>query len=232
MRFFRSTNPVLRTTANAYASDRPVTYVNVSIKTLLLVGVTAAVGLYISTRLESVSIGMFLGSIVLGFIAVIVGTRSVNLAPYAALVYAACEGVLLGFISTLFEAEFTGIVQTAIMTTVIVLAVMMLLHSTNIIKVNQRFTSFLVVALISVIVMSLISLFLPFSGSMYILVSVISAGLAALYLMLDFEAIKTCVESGTDQSYSWVLALGLMVTLVWLYIELLRILAIFANRNR
>jgi uncharacterized YccA/Bax inhibitor family protein len=232
MRFFRSTNPVLRSTSTAYASDRPVTYVNVSVKTLILVGITAAVGLFISTRLESLSLGMLIGSVVLGFIAVIVGTRSVNLAPYAAIVYAACEGVLLGLISTMFEAEYTGIVQTAIMTTVIVLAVMMLLHSTNIIKVNQRFASFLVVALISVIVMSLISVFLPFSGGLYILVSVISAALAALYLMLDFEAIKTCVESGTDQSYSWVLALGLMVTLVWLYVELLRILAIFANRNR
>lgn len=232
MRMFRSSNPVLRSTAHAYASDRPVTYANVSVKTLILVGITAAVGLYVSMNLQSLSLGMLIGAFVVGFIAVIVGTRSVAAAPYASIVYAASEGVILGLISTLFEAEYQGIVQTAIMTTVIVLAVMMLLHSTNVIKVNQRFASFLVVAMISVIVVSLVGIFTGLSGGMYTLISIVSAALAALYLMLDFEAIKTCVEQGTDQSYSWVLALGLMVTLVWLYIELLRILAIFANRNR
>lgn len=232
MRMFRSSNPVLRSATHAYASDRPVTYVNVSIKTLILVGITAAVGLYVSMNLASISLGLLIGSMVVGFIAVIVGTRSVSAAPYASVVYAASEGVFLGLISTVFEAEYQGIVQTAIMTTVIVLAVMMLLHSTNIIKVNQRFTSVLVVAMISVIVVSVLGLLIGISYQFYILIAVVSAVLAALYLMLDFEAIKTCVEQGTDQSYSWVLALGLMVTLVWLYIELLRILAIFANRNR
>lgn len=232
MRMFRSSNPVLRSATHAYASDRPVTYANVTLKTLILVGVTAAVGLYVSMNLASISLGLLIGSMVVGFIAVIVGTRSVSAAPYASVVYAASEGVFLGLISTVFEAEYQGIVQTAIMTTVIVLAVMMLLHSTNVIKVNQRFTSVLVVAMISVIVVSVLGLLIGISYQFYILIAVVSAVLAALYLMLDFEAIKTCVEQGTDQSYSWVLALGLMVTLVWLYIELLRILAIFANRNR
>lgn len=232
MRMFRSSNPVLRSATHTYASDRPVTYVNVSVKTLILVFITAAVGLYVSANLASISLGLMIGAFVIGFIAVIVGTRSVTAAPYAAVVYAASEGVVLGLISTMFEASYQGIVQTAIMTTVIVLAVMMLLHSTNVIKVNQRFASFLVVAMISVIVVSLVGLIAGMSSSIYILVSVVSAVLASLYLMLDFEAIKTCVEQGTDQSYSWVLALGLMVTLVWLYVELLRILAIFANRNR
>jgi len=159
----------------------------------------------------------------------------VKLSPIFGLLYAACEGLVLGMVSLVYATLYEGIVPTALITTVIVLLVMMLLYSMNIIKVNQRFASFLVVAMISIILMSLISLVFPsvfaYNGSVYFLVCILSALLSAFYLFLDFENIKTCVESGTDASVGWVLALGMMVSLVWIYVEILRLLLIFSNRR-
>ncbi len=232
MRFFRSTNPVLRVARDADVSTQPVTYTNVAMKSLLLVSITMGVALFMLTNATLWRVEYIIGAFVLAFISAITGTLSVRLSPYAGVVYAAAEGVLLGMISAVFESEYQGIIQTALLTTIIVLAVMMLLYSTDIIKVNQRFTSFVVVAMISVILMSLLGLILGLSSGLYILISIVSAILACLYLMIDFEMIRNAVEGQIDRKYGWVLALGLMVTLVWLYIELLRLLAIFANSRR
>ncbi|MDZ4197373.1 MAG: Bax inhibitor-1/YccA family protein [Candidatus Izemoplasmatales bacterium] len=232
MRFFRSSNPVMRVTSRAVASDQPVTYTNVAVRTVVLVGISLTVAIYMISNPQLWSIPVLIGSLIVAFIAALVGMFNVRASMIASIVYAAAEGVLLGVISSVFAAEYQGIVQTALMTTMIVLAVMMLLHSTNIIKVNQRFTSFVVVAMISVILMSLFGLIFGLSAPMYMLISVVSALLACLYLMIDFEAIRQAVEGQIDQQYGWMLALGLMVTLVWLYFEILRLLAIFANSRR
>lgn len=228
-----SSNPVYRSvTQNVMASDRPVTYVNVAFKTILLVLLAGASGLYAITQLESMSIGLLIGAMIVGFISVIIGTRSVRLAPYFAVIYAISEGLVLGLVSLVFSTMYEGIVPTALTTTLIVLLVMMLLYSTNLIKVNQGFMSFMFVALISVVIMSLIGMFFPFGGSFYTLICIATALLSAFYLFLDFENIKTCVQSGTDASTGWILALGMMVSLVWIYIEILRLLIIFGNRRR
>lgn len=231
----RSTNPVLKSVRDrSYATDRPVTYANVTYKTVLLVAITGLVGAYVYTTISEgsgISTGLLIGAMIVGFISVIVGTRSVKLSPYFSLVYAASEGVVLGTVSRMFAYVYDGIVPTAITTTFIVLFVMLLLYSSGVIKVTQKFASFMVVALIAVIIMSLFSLFLPFSGPFYYLVVGISAVLSALFLLLDFESIKISVEHGMDQRYGWILSLGLMVTLVWVYIEVLRLLAIFASNR-
>jgi uncharacterized YccA/Bax inhibitor family protein len=223
---------VMRVTSRAVASDQPVTYTNVAVRTVVLVGISLTVAIYMISNPQLWSIPVLVGSVIIAFIAALVGMFNVRASMIASIVYAAAEGILLGVISSVFAAEYQGIVQTALMTTMIVLAVMMLLHSTNIIKVNQRFTSFVVVAMISVILMSLFGLIFGLSGGMYLLISVVSALLACLYLMIDFEAIRQAVEGQIDQQYGWMLALGLMVTLVWLYFEILRLLAIFANSRR
>lgn len=231
----RSSNPVLRSVDSfAGVTDRPVTYANVAIKTVFLVAIAAVSAITTIMYLGEISYGLLIGAVIVGFISVIVGTRSVTLAPYFAMLYAVSEGVVLGVISFLFAAFYEGIVPTALMTTGIVLLVMMLLYSTGLIKVTQKFASVLVVALISVILMAVLSLVLPaaISTQFYYVICGVSAILSALFLLLDFESIKTCVESGTDQKYGWILSLGLMVTLVWIYVELLRLLAIFARNRR
>ncbi|MFA5380461.1 MAG: Bax inhibitor-1/YccA family protein [Candidatus Izemoplasmatales bacterium] len=227
-----SSNPVYHSINNTIASDRPVTYTNVAIKTVFLVLITLGTGCYFIANPNLVSIPLLIGAVIVGFIAVIIGTRSVRFAPYLSVLYAACEGLILGIVSVAYETLYEGIVPTALITTVVVLLVMMLLYSMNIIKVNVRFASFMVVALITVIMMSVLGMILPFGGgTLYIIISILSALLSAFYLFLDFENIKACVIGQVDVSYSWVLALGMMVSLVWIYVEILRLLAFFGNHR-
>lgn len=226
-----SSNPVFRQ-ANSYtlASDKPITYANVAIKTIVLLSVAAISAYLTMTNLETINIGWIIGAMIVAFIAVIVGSRSVRLAPFAAIIYAVAEGLVLGMVSVLYMFYYGNqIVPTALATTFIVFLVMLLLFSTNIIKVNQKFASFMVVALISVIIMSLLSIFIDM-GELYYIVVFISAALSAFFLLLDFQRIKDFVDSGTDQRVGWILSLGLMVTIVWIYVEMLRLLAISSRR--
>ncbi|MFW5889013.1 MAG: Bax inhibitor-1/YccA family membrane protein [Bacillota bacterium] len=229
----RSRNPVL-TQANHYdqVTDKPLTYANVTIKTLFLLGIAAVTAFTaLSYFGDQVSMGWLIAPMIIGLIAVIFGTRSVNYAPLFAIIYAVSEGIVLGIISKMFANVYEGIVITALATTLLVFTIMLLLFSTNIIKVNQKFASFLVVSLMAVIIMSLMGILIPsiFGGSFYTIVVLFSAALSAFFLLLDFQLIKSSVESGMDQKVGWVLALGLMITIVWIYIEMLRLLAIFAR---
>ena len=225
-----SSNPVFRQAGSyTYVSDRPVTYTNVAMKTVVLIAI-AAISAFLSLEyITQVSIGWIIGAMVIAFIAVMIGSRNIRLAPIFSVIYAAAEGFILGLVSLLYATFYEGIVPTAIATTFIVFIVMLLLFSTNIIKVNQRFASFLVVALISVIIMSLLSIFLNI-GSLYYVVVFISAGLSAFFLLWDFQRIKDFVDSGADHQVGWILSLGLMVTIVWIYVEMLRLLAITTRR--
>ena len=231
----RSRNPVL-SHANHYdqVTDKPLTYSNVTIKTLFLLGLAVATAFVaLSYFGDQVSMGWLFGSMIVGLIAVIIGSRSVRYAPLFAIIYAISEGIVLGIISKFFGTMYEGIIITALATTLLVFTIMLLLFTTNIIKVNQRFASFLVVALMAVIIMSLMSILIPsvFGGSFYIIIVFASAALSAFFLLLDFQLIKSSVESGMDQKVGWVLALGLMITIVWIYIEMLRLLAIFGRSN-
>jgi uncharacterized YccA/Bax inhibitor family protein len=226
-----SSNPVFRQ-ANSFtlASDKPITYTNVAIKTIILLTVAAISAYLTMTNLETINIGWIIGAMIVAFIAVIVGTRSVRVAPFAAIIYAVAEGLVLGMVSVLYMFYYGNqIVPTALATTFIVFLVMLLLFSTNIIKVNQKFASFMVVALISVIIMSLLSIFINM-GELYYIVVFVSAALSAFFLLLDFQRIKEFVDSGTDHRVGCILSLGLMVTIVWIYVEMLRLLAISSRR--
>ena len=239
MRFNRSSNPVIRrATSETYVTDNPVTYTNVSFKVLSLLLILFASAFltinYASNLTYGQLIGLLIGSVIVGFISVIVGTRSMNLAPYFAALYALCEGVVLAVISAIYTIAFGDmIVPTALLTTGIVFLIMLILYTTRVIKVTQRFASILVVALISVIFMSLLTFILPagFGGGMYYLIVIVASILSAFFLLLDFNAIETCVERGTDSRVGWMLSLGLLVTLVWIYIEMLRLLAILSRRR-
>jgi len=233
MRRVHSSNPVLaRSRHYDEVSDTPITYGHVAIRTLFLLTVAVVSGL-LTIQQGQLNLGILFGAMIIGFIAVIVGTRSIRLAPFAGVIYALCEGVLLGFVSALYEGLYDNIVITAITTTALVFVIMLLLFSTKVIKVNQKFASFMVVALMAVIFMSLLVVLLPsvFGGALFMPVVIISSALSAFFLLLDFQSIQTSVESGMDQKVGWVLALGLMVTIVWIYIEMLRLLAVFSRNN-
>lgn len=181
----------------------------------------------------------FLG-IVVGFIAVIVAMRKPNLAKILGPVYALAYGFAVGAISKGYETFYDGIVVQAVLATASVFAVMLVLYRTRIIKVTDKFRRTVIIATIGVMVLYMvsfvISLFgttLPFlDGSnalMSIGFSLFVCGLAAANLALDFDFIERGIKSGLPQNYEWVAGLGLVVTLVWLYLEILRLLSYLRN---
>lgn len=165
-----------------------------------------------------------------------------HLAKFVAPVYALAQGFFIGAISKAYESLYDGIVVQAIGATVAVFFVMLVLYRTQIIKVTNRFRKIVVTATIGVMlfygVSFLISLFagpdsISFLSSPSLLgigFSVLVAGLAAMNLALDFDFIERGAQQGLDKNFEWYAAFGLLVTLIWLYLELLRLLAKLRER--
>ena len=174
----------------------------------------------------------------------IAGQVSAKAAKVCSVIYAVCEGVLLGLISFSFDAVFGGIVMSAILITVTIFGVMLFLYSSNIIKVTGKFMRIMSGIFMTLFIVSLVYLIsslinpnnilvmaLTNNTGLVILISVIVLIYGALMLAMDFERVKSIVANGFDKRYEWMAALGLMVTLIWIYIEALRLLAIIASRR-
>jgi uncharacterized YccA/Bax inhibitor family protein len=157
------------------------------------------------------------------------------------LIYATAEGIFLGFISALF-AYFYGseIITMALLATFGVLAGMLFLYSTGLIRVGTFFRKAMYSMLIGLVFASLILMIMFWTGgiatqvgySFYFGIVVLSVIISSLFLLVDFDNITTIVEAGAGKEYEWMLSLGLVVTIVWLYIELLRFIAIISGRRK
>ncbi|MDH3462130.1 MAG: Bax inhibitor-1/YccA family protein [Acidimicrobiia bacterium] len=155
--------------------------------------------------------------------------------------YAIAEGVLVGAISSLYETLYDGIVVQAILATLAVFAAMLFLYSTRIIKVTERLRSTVVLATAGIalfyvisIVLNLFGVNIPYvweGGLLSIGISVLIVGVAAFNLLLDFDLIENGIKQGAPGWMSWFAAFGLMVTVVWLYLELLRLISYFSGRD-
>jgi uncharacterized YccA/Bax inhibitor family protein len=165
-----------------------------------------------------------------------------RLAPYVAPVYAVVEGVFLGAVSRGYENAWDGIVVQAAGATIAVFGVMLALYRTRIIKVTERFRTVVTAATIGVMVFYGVSLlirlvagadsirFLSSPSLLGIGLSVLVAGLAAFNLALDFDFIERGERQRLDKRFEWYAAFGLLVTIVWLYLELLRLLSKLRSR--
>jgi uncharacterized YccA/Bax inhibitor family protein len=170
-----------------------------------------------------------------GFVAVIALYFKPQFAKFIAPVYALAQGFFLGAISRAYESLYDGIVVQAAGATISVFFVMLVLYRTQIIKVTDRFRRIVVGATLGIMVLYGVSfLFMLFGGSVSYLTSpsllgigfsVLVCGIAAMNLALDFDFIERGTEQGLSKNYEWYAAFGLLVTIIWLYLEMLRLLA-------
>ena len=187
--------------------------------------------------------GVIFGAMIVALILGIVNAVKKSVSPALILIYALCEGVLLGAVSHWFNISYgQDIAQQAVIGTLVVFAVMLTLYKSRIIKVNGKFMKMFAVAMMSYFVIGLISFVAAIFfnvgggwgfygvGQIGILLCLAGVGLAAFSLVMDFEVITQVVASGVEERESWRLAFGLVVSLVWLYLELLRLLAILNRR--
>ena len=180
---------------------------------------------------------MTVGAIVGFILALIVCfTRNKILVP----AYAVCEGLFLGGISAVFNSAYPGIVIQAVVATFATMFTMLGLYRLKLIQCTDKFRSIVLTATISVAVLYLIQFIASFfhysipgifgAGTIGIGFSVIVVGIAALNLIIDFDFIERGSQNVLPKDYEWYGAFGLMVTLVWLYIEMLRLLAKLRDR--
>lgn len=177
-----------------------------------------------------------------GFIVAMVTVFKKTWAPITAPLYALLEGLFLGGISVYFEAMFPGIVMQAVMLTLGVMAAMLMAYKSGLIKATENFKLGVVAATGGIALLYLINIgmrmfgfegmgFIHDSGFMGIAFSLFVVVIAALNLVLDFDFIEAGVEAGAPKYMEWYGAFGLVVTLIWLYLEILRLLAKLQSRD-
>lgn len=176
-----------------------------------------------------------------GFIVALITTFKKDAAPITAPIYAVLEGLCLGGLSAILNSAYPGIVIQAVSLTFGVFFTMLFLYKSQIIKATENFklgvvaaTGGICIIYVVSMVMGLFGLSVPYihqSGPIGIIFSLIVVGIAAFNLVLDFDFIEQGAEQGAPKYMEWYGAFGLMVTLIWLYIEILRLLTKLRSRD-
>jgi uncharacterized YccA/Bax inhibitor family protein len=241
----QSGNPVLgafRNQPRALAGERMTLQGSIN-KSFLLLVVLMVGALWPWTQYDgnpaSVQ-GLMLLGMFGGLVVALIISFNASMAPYLAVPYALLEGLAIGGISAIFEQRTHGIAIQAVGLTIGVLAAMLVLYRTRIVQVTDRFRTIVFAATGAIALLYLVSMVLglfhigvPLLNSaspLGIIVSLVIIGIAALNLMLDFDIIERGVAAGAPRYMEWYAGFSLMVTLVWLYLEILRFLSRMRER--
>lgn len=223
---------------------------DVVVKTSITLGVVIVVGA-ITWFVTAGNMGLAMGAWVVGMIGgLVLGlVNAFKREPSVPLImaYAAFEGLFIGAISMYFDAMYPGVVGQAVLATVVTFAVTLVLYRTRVIRVTNRFMKFVAIAMVAYLVFCLVNLGLMLTGTaqgefglrsmevggvpLGLLIGGVAVLLATFSLLIDFKQVEDGIAAGIPQRYAWSAAFGLTVTLVWLYIEFLRIFAIIASNR-
>ena len=247
--FGRSGNPALRGTTfrnEGTTTDQVMTLQGTVNKTgillvLVVVGATYTWNLFFQTGDAAAVMPIAIGGAIGGLIFALVTIFKKTWAGVTAPAYAVLQGLFLGGISAIFEAQFPGIVIQATGLTLGTLASLLLLYKLGIIKPTENFRLMIVSATMGIGLLYLVSFvmnmfgstgigFIHSNGLMGIGFSLFVVAIAALNLVLDFDFIEQGSEQGAPKYMEWFGAFALMVTLIWLYLEMLRLLAKLRSR--
>ncbi|MEZ5175455.1 MAG: Bax inhibitor-1/YccA family protein [Acidimicrobiia bacterium] len=228
------------TTPVTMGAEVPMTLAGTAIKTAFLLALVLGAGAWGWTLVDpdaaTIAIPGWWWLVLIGaVILAIVTSFRPQLAIVTGPLYAVAQGVVVGAISHIYEAEFEGIIIQALLAAASVFMVMLVLFVTRTIRVTSRMRGVIIGATAGIalfylvsIVLALFGVTMPFvwdSGPFGILFSILVVGIAAFNLMLDFDLIERAVTARAPRVMEWFGAFALMVTIVWLYIEILRLIA-------
>ncbi|WP_197318638.1 Bax inhibitor-1/YccA family protein [Saccharomonospora sp. NB11] len=223
-------------------ASRPMTVDDVVMKTGISLGVTLVVGvltaIWAQSQAAAGSMGAITGAMIGGMLvglvlSLVIIFKQMASAPMT-LAYAAAEGVFLGAITGVFEMIYEGIALQAILGTAAVFVVMLVVYKTGAVKVTPKFRKWMIGALGGVAIVMLVNLVLSLFGvntglrdgsTLAIVFSLVVIGIAAFSFLLDFDMADEAIRQGVPAKFAWFVAFGLLVTLVWLYLEILRLLS-------
>lgn len=201
------------------------------------------VGAYFGWTTAPTNPGLFMFSMIGALVLGLVNAFKKQVSPALVLAYGAVEGIFLGALSFWINESYgQNIAQQAVIGTLVAFGVMLAMYKSQIIRVNGRFMKMFSIAMVSYLLIALASFVSSFfgvgdgwgfygMGQLGILLCVAGVGLATFSLVMDFEMITQAVAAGMPERESWRMAFGLTVTLVWLYTEILRLLAILNGRD-
>jgi uncharacterized YccA/Bax inhibitor family protein len=244
---FKTSNPALNENTfkgEAAVAGEPMTLQGTVNKTgvlLLCVVATAAWTWGIAhSQAPQAALPWMIGGLVGGLVFSLVTIFKKEWAPITAPIYALCEGLALGGISALLEMQYPGIAIQAMGLTFAVTAVMLVLYTSGVLRATPKFTVGVIAATGGIFVLYMVDLVLGMfghhvpllnsSGPWGIAISVAIVIIAALNLILDFDFVETGVHANAPKYMEWYGAFGIMVTLVWMYLEILRLLSKIRDR--
>jgi uncharacterized YccA/Bax inhibitor family protein len=238
---------VYQRAVRADTSSAVMTIQGTVLKTTILMAILLATAAYtwsLAAAEENmpVAYGLMIAGAIGGFIVALVTIFIPKVSPFTSPIYAALEGLFLGAISAVFEAMYSGIVVQAVGLSIGVLAVMLFLYGTGIIRATEKFKIGVIAAtgaiclvyLVSMVV-SLFGSHVPYihdSGPVGIGFSLVVVVIAALNLILDFDFIEQGVKQQAPKYMEWYGGFSLLVTLIWMYLEILRLLAKLRGNSR
>ncbi|NBQ35179.1 MAG: Bax inhibitor-1/YccA family protein [Actinobacteria bacterium] len=185
-----------------------------------------------------------MGAVMLGFLGgfglAMVISFSKTIKPGLVVAYAAVEGLALGTLSHYYESFYPGIVSQAVIGTIAAFAGVLFMYRSGRLRATPQFTRAVMGAAIGYFILGLVSLVASFFGvgqgygfygvsGIGLLLAVAGVALASFFLVLDFDQIEKGVRAGVPEKESWRASFGLMVTIVWLYLEVLRLISILRN---
>ncbi len=233
-------------TTSTYAQDNTATYQGITLKTLLLLGITgisgtlAGIFMYRFNSYGIFSIALVLSAIV-GIISVIIGRSNPKAAMVSGIVYSICEGIALGMITLIADLLYSGIGVIAVASTIVLFVVCLALFACGALRNTNKIRSILILILCSIASVSLVLLVLSIfniAGSHETIKSNLSLliFLEALYLVygctmlfFNFDEAVTYVKNGATKDFEWVAAFGLILSILYIYVEVLRILTLILS---
>ncbi|GAA1963179.1 Bax inhibitor-1/YccA family protein [Amycolatopsis minnesotensis] len=228
------------------ADDRPMTVDDVVIKTGLSLGTALVTGVIAAVwamgqaadRALGPVLGVMIGGMLVGLVLSLVMIFRQKPSGVMTLAYSAVEGVFLGAVTGLFEFIKPGIALQAIIGTAGVFITMLVVYKTGAIKVTPKLTKWIIGATAGAAILMLFNLLMSAfgvqtglrgGGTLGIVISLVIIGIAAFNFLLDFDMADRMIREGMPSKWAWFAAFGLMTTLVWLYLEILRLLYYLNN---
>jgi uncharacterized YccA/Bax inhibitor family protein len=225
------------------SADRPITVDDVVMKTATTLGTVLLVGILTAVVVLndlSLAIPLAIGGGIVGFVLGLVNSFKREPSPPLIMLYAVAEGVFLGAITGVVESFVSGIAVQALLGTGLVFVVMLVVYKTGAVKVTPKLTKWIIGVTMAALGLVLVNLVLWMfgvdmgirsNGPLAIIFSLVMIGLAAFWLLLDFDQADQMIRQGLPAKFAWYAAFALTMTLVWLYVEILRLLWILNSSD-
>lgn len=227
-----------------------MTYDDVVMKTSILFGIlviASAVSWIFTMASPQLGAMLMMGGMIIGFVLAMVNIFKKAISPALVIAYAVAEGVFVGSLSAVMEFMYPGIVIQAVLATFAVVGTTLVLFATGKVRNSPKMQRMVLIGLIGLIVYNVLSMILSMTGMIAnpwgiggmtimgipigVLVGVAAIILGAMALIGDFDIAQKGVQNGVPTVFAWRVAFGVMVTVIWLYIEILRLLAILRGDN-